>query len=190
MRSRRRRSGIGALTRRYILVIPEAKASFASEITGMPQHGSLRSLALVVLTSVLSCGRSQEAGPADTQKPADSASSTIETHPAQSAQSSPWDDARRRGVDFRAIGQEPGWLLEIDNEKSMYLLADYGEKKITAPAPAPRRDSAGTITYDTTAEGHHLTAVIRTRVCRDAMSGEELTHEVTVTLDGKQYRGC
>jgi putative lipoprotein len=105
-------------------------------------------------------------------------------------QSAPWDDARQRGVDFRAIGQEPGWLLEIDQGKSMYLLADYGERKVTVPTPTPQRDSTGTITYDTTAEGHHLTAVIRTRVCHDAMSGEEFTHEVTVTLDGKEYRGC
>ncbi len=101
-----------------------------------------------------------------------------------------WDGARRCGVDFRAIGQEPGWLLEIAAGKSMYLLADYGEKKVTTPAPTPTRDSTRAITYDATTEEHHLTAVIRKRVCRDAMSGEEMTHEVKVMLDGKEFRGC
>ena len=81
-------------------------------------------------------------------------------------------------------------MLEIDAGKSMYLLADYGEKKLTTPAPTPARDSTGTVTYSATAEGHHLTAVIRVKVCYDGMSGEEFTHEVTVTLDGKEYRGC
>ena len=27
----------------------------------------------------------------------------------------PWQEAADRGVDFRAVGQEPGWFLEIDN---------------------------------------------------------------------------
>ena len=72
----------------------------------------------------------------------------------------------------------------------MYLLADYGEKKVTTPAPAPTRDSTGTATYDATADGRRLTVVIRERACQDAMSGEEMTHEVTVTLDRKEYRGC
>src|SRR5688572_27332616 len=27
----------------------------------------------------------------------------------------PWREARGRGIDFRAIGQEPGWYLEIDD---------------------------------------------------------------------------
>ena len=81
-------------------------------------------------------------------------------------------------------------MLEIDAGKSMYLLADYGEKKLTTPAPAPTRDSSGATTYDASAEGHHLTVVIRERVCHDGMSGEEFTHEVTVTLDKQEYRGC
>lgn len=80
-------------------------------------------------------------------------------------------------------------MLEIDDGKSMTLLADYGEKKVTMPAPPPARDSS-TVTYDATAEGHRLTAVIRPKACQDAMSGEEMRHEVTVTLDGKEYRGC
>ncbi|HEY6362032.1 MAG TPA: MliC family protein [Vicinamibacterales bacterium] len=31
----------------------------------------------------------------------------------------PWQEARDRGVDFRAVGQEPGWHLEIDDGESI-----------------------------------------------------------------------
>jgi uncharacterized membrane protein len=155
-------------------------------------HGTARFVSLALLTSSLACGPSGASRADDTARTSpDSASTNVETHPTQSqGGSSPWDDARRRGIDFRAIGQEPGWLLEIDVGKSMYLLADYGEKKVTTPAPAPTPDSIGATTYDATAAGHRLTVVIRERACQDAMSGEEMTHEVTVTVDGKEYRGC
>ena len=146
---------------------------------------------LLLLTSSVACGPSGASRADDSARTGlDSANPKVETHPTQFEGSSPWDDARRRGIDFRAIGQEPGWLLEIDARKSMYLLADYGEKKVTTPAPAPTRDSTGVTTYDATADGHRLTVVIRERACQDSMSGEEMTHEVTVTLDGKEYRGC
>ncbi len=162
-----------------------------SDSASLPLHSTARFVSLALLTSSLACGPSGASRADDTaQTGPDSASTKLETHPVQSQGSSPWDDARRRGVDFRAIGQEPGWLLEIDTGKSMYLLADYGEKKVTTPAPTPTRDSTGAITYDARSEGHHLTAVIRQRVCHDTMSGEEMTHEVTVTLDGTERRGC
>ena len=81
-------------------------------------------------------------------------------------------------------------MLEIDAGKSMYLLAEHGERKVAIAAPSPTKDSVGTTTYEATGEGHHLTVVISKRVCHDGMSGEEMTHGVTVTLDGKEYRGC
>lgn len=80
-------------------------------------------------------------------------------------------------------------MLEIDDEKQIDLLADYGEKKVTTPASTPR-DSAGATIYSATTEAHSLTITIRHEVCHDAMSGEEMTHTVTVMLDGTEYRGC
>jgi putative lipoprotein len=101
----------------------------------------------------------------------------------------PWEDARSRGIDFRAVGQEPGWFAEIDDGKSIYVFADYGEKKVTTPAPAPR-DSAGVRLYEVTKEATRLTIRIETVPCADAMSGEQMTHTVTMNLDGREYRGC
>ncbi len=80
-------------------------------------------------------------------------------------------------------------MLEIDNEKQIYMLADYGEIKVTTPAPTPR-DSAGATIYDATTQAHRLTVTIREAVCHDTMSGEEMTHTVVILVDGQEYRGC
>ena len=159
-----------------------------------------QSIAYVTLTSLaLACAPGPADRVSDSQVVTDSqvtldvpdtsapiADTSLRPQPA----SAPWEDARRRGVDFRAIGQEPGWMLEIDHEQSMYLLADYGEKKFTVPSPKPTREPSGRITYDAVTEEHRLTVVIDKVVCHDAMSGDEFTHTVTVTFDRQEYRGC
>src|SRR5262245_23075904 len=68
-----------------------------------------------------------------------------------------WEHAARRGIDFRAIGQEPGWLLEIDEGKSVMMLADYGDKRIVMPAAAPAIDrKTGRKTYRLKTAAHRL----------------------------------
>lgn len=37
-----------------------------------------------------------------------------------------WEDAKLRGADFRAVGNEPGWFLEILYERRIVLVTDYG----------------------------------------------------------------
>jgi uncharacterized membrane protein len=149
---------------------------------------ALKSVAVCVLSCAgLSCAPREGARPPDSVSADTTASVDTTARPEGSA--APWDDARNRGVDFRAIGQEPGWMLEIDNEKSIYVLADYGEKKVTTPAAAPR-DSAGMTIYDVTTDAHRLTIRIQPLPCADAMSGEQMTHTVTFNLDGTEYRGC
>jgi uncharacterized membrane protein len=130
--------------------------------------------------AILSC-----AGPRDTA--VDSPAADTSARPQNGA--TPWDAARQRGVDFRAIGQEPGWMVEIDREKSIEVVADYGEKKASTPVPVPR-DSAGAIIYEATTEANRLTITIREAACNDTMSGEAMTHTVTMILNGTEYRGC
>ena len=50
----------------------------------------------------------------------------------------PWQEAADRGVDFRAVGEEPGWFLEIDNEKQirveeLYRSLGYSVRRLKAP---------------------------------------------------------
>ena len=69
-----------------------------------------------------------------------------------------WHKAKLRGVAFRAVGQEPGWLLEIINGEEILLVTNYGEKRQSLPYVDPivyqeeRRTQFVLDSYDTTIE--------------------------------------
>jgi putative lipoprotein len=101
----------------------------------------------------------------------------------------PWEDARRRGVSFRAVGQEPGWVLEIQPQRNMLLVADYGGRRVLLPTP----DSElldGVERYEAADDRHRLVVEIELRHCFDSMSGEAYSNRVRVILDQREYRGC
>jgi putative lipoprotein len=96
---------------------------------------------------------------------------------------------RLEDADFRAIGNEPGWHMDIANGEKILLVTDYGDHRFEFPFTEP--DSAvGRHTYEITASAHHLVAVIEENPCNDSMSGREFVATVTVTVDGKEYTGC
>lgn len=103
--------------------------------------------------------------------------------------SAPWNDARSRGVDFRALGNEPGWIAEIYEGDSLSVIADYGERTATTPYPEPRITDE-TTTYHAVTEANTLTIVIEEGPCFDGMSGQEFEHTVRMTLNGVSYDGC
>lgn len=100
-----------------------------------------------------------------------------------------WRDAVRRGVTFRAVGQEPGWLVEIDGHGRMLLLLDYGTERIEVPAAPPQRTGRG-LEYRAQSAGRSIRITIEDRPCRDVMSGEAFPSTVTVSVDGRPYDGC
>ena len=106
----------------------------------------------------------------------------------------PWDGVffeLARDRDFRAVGQEPGWQLEIRQGAEMRFTYDYG--KGTAVTPAARasvNSSTGTRTYHAVAEANDLRVEIVPVVRTDAMSGKPFAATVTVTLGGRSFRGC
>ncbi len=102
----------------------------------------------------------------------------------------PWERARRQGVEFRAIGQEPGWVFEVYPQDSLRLLADYGELEVVAPWVAPGRDEAGGTTWTASADGHTLFVLVNDVPCTDVMSGDSFPQAVIVVLDGRELHGC
>jgi putative lipoprotein len=100
----------------------------------------------------------------------------------------PWADAARRGVIFRAVGNEPGWYLEIHSDR-LVAVTDYGsmrtELAYTEPTVAGRRT-----VYRASGDGHEMVAVVERGGCTDTMSGEAFEATATVTLDGAMYHGC
>lgn len=92
-------------------------------------------------------------------------------------------------VDFRGIGQEPGWILQIVRGREMRFSYDYGERTVATPVPTPT-DSAGTQVWHVITEANDLRVVVVPTRCEDVMSGKPFPATVTVTLNGQAYRGC
>ncbi|MCK4988205.1 MAG: MliC family protein [Desulfobacterales bacterium] len=102
-----------------------------------------------------------------------------------------WEDAKLRGVDFRAIGNEPGWNLEIIKSEKIVFVGNYGQSRYEFITTEPSIDQqARTTVYKFQNDKHVMSVIIVGRHCRDTMSGEAFETTVTVILDGKQYRGC
>lgn len=85
---------------------------------------------------------------------------------------------------YEARGQEPGWHLLI-HEGQMVYQGNYGEVRITVPRPDPRPSINGR-RYET----RRLIVDIAYSRCNDSMSGHGYEHQVTVTADGRIFRGC
>ena len=102
-----------------------------------------------------------------------------------------WEHAKLNGVDFRAVGQEPGWHLEIRRADSLVLVSDYGTVRHSFPWTEPvGAAQARRTTYATQAGEDALRVVLTPGPCTDTMSGEEFETEVNVWLNGRQLRGC
>lgn len=110
---------------------------------------------------------------------------------AQSVPASPWDAAAARGVGFRAVGNEPGWFMEIDRGANPTLRAtlDYGERIIeVANAQVLHGDPPG---YEgTTADGTRVVVQVRRETCSDGMSDRSYEASVTLQAGETTYRGC
>ncbi|HUH36424.1 MAG TPA: YbaY family lipoprotein [Spongiibacteraceae bacterium] len=102
-----------------------------------------------------------------------------------------WEGARLSGIDFRAVGNEPGWLLEIRDRRKLRFVYNYGEQEVSLAASAPVEEHATAQTlYNARDAKHELRVILQALPCQDDMSGEQFSTTVTVDLDGQRYRGC
>jgi uncharacterized membrane protein len=106
----------------------------------------------------------------------------------------PWDGVffeLAREHDFRALGQEPGWQLELFPGREIRFTYDYGARTAVTPAPAPETDAkSATRVYHAVTEAHDLRVVIEPTPCTDVMNGKPFAATVTVILDGRTFHGC
>ena len=103
-------------------------------------------------------------------------------------QRTPWEAARLRGVAFRAVGQEPGWLIEIGPDE-IEIQYDYGQSRVVAPfrgeGPRPGDD-----VWAFTSEAEGLAVSLAPTACTDPMSGAEFPWTARVILGDRQLAGC
>lgn len=103
--------------------------------------------------------------------------------------SPPWTEARERGINLRALGQEPGWILEIDRDGDLVLDYDYGRHRLGVPTPAPAPAADGSA-YRAATDRGPLEVQIQDTPCRDIMSGARFPLTVEVRLGERLLRGC
>jgi uncharacterized membrane protein len=101
----------------------------------------------------------------------------------------PWEDARRRGVDFRATGNEPGWHLEIQNGRQLLFVSDYGMKRDLAKNPVAT-DKDDVRVYTGNAGGREMQVEILEQACVDTMSDQQFPYRTVVTFNNVHYEGC
>jgi uncharacterized membrane protein len=101
-----------------------------------------------------------------------------------------WEDARAAGVDFRGVGQEPGWIVDIYQDGRIKLIYDYGEANAEFSSSALSYPQEGATRYAVQSEGRSLVVTIRRLPCSDAMSGENYPSTVEAVIDGRTLNGC
>ena len=103
---------------------------------------------------------------------------------------SPWDRAKQRGVAFRAIGQEPGWVIDVGQGDSPTLHAqlDYGKRTVDV---AQATSLSGLLGFaGKTSDGTKVRLVLDRTECVDTMSGEKFPVDAKLEVAGNTYRGC
>jgi len=98
-----------------------------------------------------------------------------------------WEKAKLDGADFRAIGSDPDWVLEIQRQSRVVLVTDRGAQPVELPLPVPREDQDARTTRWQAGE---LQIEAIARGCRDRASGEAFEAEVIVIWQGRTLRGC
>ena len=93
------------------------------------------------------------------------------------------------GFDYRAQGQEPGWVLEVDLDGAVRYLGDYGETVLVLPAPTVH-DSAGSRVLTASTAAHRFRVVLTPGGCADVMSGDSFPESVDLLIDGRPLTGC
>lgn len=125
-----------------------------------------------------------EAAPTDPASTPEASLATV----ASPGLSKPWVDAASRGVRFRALGNEPSWVLEI-TDKSLTMITDLGQRKTGFALAAPVVKGDTTI-WRSGGTGEGLVAVVQRKPCADDMSGEAMDAIAAVTFEGATYKGC
>ena len=101
------------------------------------------------------------------------------------------EDARIRGVAFRGLGNEPGWLLEIGPDSRVLFEDRYGSARMIFTDVKPQAGTTGATTiYEGRSGKDGLRAVLQPRTCADTMSDETFPATVELEINGERRVGC
>jgi len=115
--------------------------------------------------------------------------------PAEGSGRTLMEARRRQGIDLFAVGHEPEWSLEIDEEGDLRLLPLDGDSLRTPLASFRKTRSSRTTRYELRQGGAILRISLSEQACRDNMSGQEFPLTTTIEWMGpdgalQTLRGC
>ena len=137
-------------------------------------------LFLITILSLIGCAQAPQKEPHHTDVTSSERENSIATN-------SVWHKAKLRGVAFRAIGQEPGWLLEISTGSQILVVTDYGQSRVSYDYVEPNIDQKARFTEYQLPE---LTIQIEGIACQDVMSGEQFEVSVRLQYPNRLLKGC
>ena len=101
------------------------------------------------------------------------------------------EDARVRGVTFRGVGNEPGWLLEIGPDNRVMFEDGYGSMRVVFQSLPPLSNTQPGVTiHQNTSSAYQMKITLRRQTCADTMSDETFPYSVDIEVEGAKRRGC
>jgi membrane-bound inhibitor of C-type lysozyme len=97
-----------------------------------------------------------------------------------------WQDARRRGVALRGVGE--GWILEMAPSKTLLLTGD-GANRFDMATPEPTLDERRTV-YEGRDQTIALRITTEPKACIDPATGEKFDVAVQVDVGATTLHGC
>jgi membrane-bound inhibitor of C-type lysozyme len=99
-------------------------------------------------------------------------------------------DARLRGVVYRGLGNEPGWVLEIGPDGRLAYETNYGQDHYVFQGATSSGDEATGLEYRAEQDDTPIAVTVTREPCRDDMAGDEFDYSFVVEFGGRTYRGC
>ncbi len=147
--------------------------------------------ALLFLLALGACSQQAQPETPPAEPAAQPPAATAPRTPQEALAAMPsWETARAAGVDFRAVGQEPGWLLDIYTRGIIKFAWDYGDNYAEFAIAEPTYPQEGATRYEAHSDGVALVVTIRRFPCNDGMSGQAYPSTVEVVVDGRTLNGC
>jgi len=100
-----------------------------------------------------------------------------------------WERAKFEGVAFRAIGNEPGWSLEIYDDSKILFHTNHG-KDTTLFTVEEKYSNITSTEYKLRSKENTFYVRIEGRKCFDTMLERSYESTVYLNFDGHELRGC
>ena len=99
------------------------------------------------------------------------------------------EDARARGVVYRALGNEPGWVLEVGPASKLSWTTNWGADRYEFDQTQAATGADGASVFTAQKDATSIKATIRAERCVD--DGEvAYDHVAIIEFGGQTFRGC